>query len=385
MYNFIFHNPTKLIFGKDTIKELSKEIPKEKHTLLLYGKGSIKTNGVYEQIKNALAGYKITEFPGISPNPKYELLMEAVKLIKQEKIDFLLAVGGGSVLDGTKFIAAAVNYRGNDPWEIVAHQAPISEALPIGTVLTLPATGSEMNCGAVISKASTPDKLGFGHPLLYPKFSILDPTTTFSLPHEQTANGITDAFIHVTEQYLTYPCNTPLQDRMAEGILLTLLESAPKVFANPHDYAIRANLMLASTLALNDWLSAGTAGDWTTHSLGHELTAKFGLDHAKTLAIILPNLLEYKRQQKHAKLLQYAQRVWQINVGSDDAKITQAITKTREFFESLGIKTRLSQYGIDKTAIPEIVKQLERHACAKLGENGDITLEDSANILLMSL
>jgi len=376
MFNFTFCNPTKIIFGKDQISSLATEIPRNKKILLTYGHGSIKKNGVYDQVKLALKDHVFFEFGGISPNPKYEQLLEALPIIKQNKIDFLLAVGGGSVVDGTKFIAAAVNFKG-EPWELLENAKAPASALPIGCVLTLPATGSEMNCGSVISKTNSPDKLGFMHELLYPQFSILDPTTTFSLPPKQTANGIVDTFIHVTEQYLTYPVNAAIQDRVAEGILLTLIEEAPKVFADPNNYDVRANLMWCATCALNDFIGLGVPNDWATHWLGHEITARFGLDHGETLAIVLPSLLNVKREQKREKLLQYGERVWNITHGSDNEKIDKTIAKTREFFESIGIKTRFNDYNIDASLIPELIQQLQRHKMKAIGENQDIDLKQS--------
>ncbi|CAL7964157.1 NADPH-dependent aldehyde reductase YqhD [Gammaproteobacteria bacterium] len=377
MFNFTFHNPTKIIFGKDQISELVNEIPKNKRILLIYGHGSIKKNGVYAQVKLALKNHVFFEFGGIDHNPKYEQLLQSLPIIKQNKIDFLLAVGGGSVIDGTKFIAAAADFKGN-PWKILENNpAPINTALPFGCVLTIPATGSEMNCGMVISKTNSPDKLASGHDLLYPQFSILDPTTTFSLPPKQTANGIVDTFVHVTEQYLTYPVNAAIQDRLAEGILLTLIEEAPKAFADLHNYDTRANLMWCSTCALNDFIGLGVPSDWATHLLGHEITARFGLDHGETLAILLPSLLNVKRKQKHEKILQYGKRVWNITHGSNDEKIDQAIQKTRDFFASTGIKTRLSDYNINASQIPLLIKQLQHHNMTALGEHKDIDLKQS--------
>ncbi len=304
-------------------------------------------------------------------------MLQAVPIIKKNKIDFLLAVGGGSVIDGTKFIAAAAKYKG-EPWDIVVNDpSPIDVAIPFGCVLTLPATASEMNCGAVISKTNSPDKLSSGHDLLYPKFSILDPTTTFTLPPKQTANGIIDTFVHVTEQYLTYPVGASLQDRFAEGILLTLIEEAPKVFINPTNYNVRANLMWCATWGLNDFIGVGVPNDWATHGLGHEVTARFGLDHGETLAVILPSLLNVKRKQKEEKLLQYGARIWRITKGSDDEKIDKIIMKTRKFFESLGTKTRFGAYGISQDQIPLLIKQLKQHGRIALGEHGDIDLKQS--------
>jgi len=390
MKNFTLCNPTKIYFGKGQIASLSEALGNYKNILITYGKGSIKQNGIYDQVIAQLKGRIFTEFGGIEANPTYETLMQAVEIVRTKKIDFILSVGGGSVLDGTKFIAAAVNYAG-DPWEILqnsvfsANHIPLKNALPFGCILTLPGTGSEMNSGSVISRKTTGDKLAFVDPVVYPKFSILDPTTTYSLPLNQTCNGIVDAFIHVIEQYLTYPVNAPLQDRLAEGILLTFIEEAPKVLQNPHDYDARANIMWCATLALNGYLSAGVPEDWTSHIIGHELTAKYGLDHAQTLAVVLPSVLRIKKQQKKAKLLQYASRVWQINDGNDDHKIEKAIIKTEEFFRSLHKKIKLSEYGIGTDAVEAVITKLHQHGFTKLGEHQDITLEVSAEILRMSL
>lgn len=385
MQNFTYYAPTKIFFGKGQIASLTKSISLNKKILLTYGGGSIKKNGVYDQVKTALKNHTVFEFSGIEPNPHYETCMKAVDIVKKEKIDFLLAVGGGSVLDGTKFIAAAACYEPGDPWEILSKQAEIKKALPLGCVLTLPATGSEMNGGAVISRAETKDKLHFINPLVYPQFSVLDPTTTFSLPARQTTNGIADAFVHVMEQYLTFPVNTPLQDFMAEGVLKTLIQEAPKVLANPNDYDARANIMWSATVGLNNWLSVGVPQDWATHMIGHELTAMFGLDHGVTLAIVLPNLMKVKQKNKREKILQYGLRVWNITEGKEDDRIQKTIDKTREFFESLGIKTHLSDYGIGKKCIPPLLQKLKEHGMTSLGEHGDIDLKQSEEILQRSL
>lgn len=385
MQNFIFHNPVKIYFGKGEIIQLKNTISsKDRRILLTYGGGSIKKNGVYDQVKAALSGYTIVEFAGIEPNPCYETLMQAVTVIKENNLDFILAVGGGSVVDGTKFIAAAACFSG-EPWDILTKHAAIERAIPFGCVLTLPGTGSEMNCGSVISRKNTEDKLVFGHPLVFPQFSILDPTTTFSLPPNQTANGIVDAFIHVTEQYLTYPANSPLQDRIAEGILLTLIEEAPKVMHNPEDYNARSNIMWCATLALNGLIACGVSEDWATHLIGHWLTAGFGLAHAETLAIILPNVLNIKREQKREKLLQYAARIWNLVNPDPEERIDAAIFKTREFFESLGIKTHLSDYKIGEEAIVFVTKKLKEHGQNALGEHQDISIEISEKIVRESL
>jgi len=384
MENFTFYNPVRIHFGRGQIATLKNEIPLDKRILLTYGGGSIKKNGVYTQVKTALNGHTVCEFGGIEPNPRYETLMQAVALIKEHNLNFILAVGGGSVVDGTKFIAAAASFPG-EPWDILTQHAPINSAVPFGCVLTLPGTGSEMNCGAVISRKNTKDKLVFIHPLVFPQFSILDPTTTFSLPPNQTANGIVDAFVHVIEQYLTYPVNSPLQDRFAEGILQTLIEEAPKVMRNPEDYAARSNIMWCATLALNNLIGCGVPNDWATHLIGHWLTAGYGLDHAVTLAILLPSVLNHQRAQKREKLLQYATRVWNVINPNPEERIDAAIFKTREFFENLGLVTHLSNYKIGEEAIAFVTKKLNEHKQITLGERGDINLEVVEKIMRTSL
>ncbi len=383
MYNFTFYNPVKILFGKGQIANIAQEIPPSAKILLTYGGGSIKRNGVYDQVVKALAGRNFLEFGGIEPNPRYETLMQAVELVRREGVDFLLAVGGGSVLDGTKFIAAAVPFDG-DPWDILAKHAPITSALPLGTVLTLPATGSEMNTNAVVTKWETREKLYFSSPLVFPKFSVLDPETTYSLPARQIGNGIVDAFTHVAEQYLTFPANAPLQDRMAEAILATLIEEGPKTIQNPTDYNARANVMWCTTMALNGLIGAGVPQDWATHMIGHELTALHNLDHAQTLAVVLPSVLTWQKQQKREKLLQYSDRIWHITDGTAEERIEQAIAKTRDFFESVGVPTRLSAYGVDTSTIPTIVERLERRGVFPIGERRDITASAVEKILAMS-
>ncbi|PCI26501.1 MAG: NADH-dependent alcohol dehydrogenase [SAR324 cluster bacterium] len=386
MLNFEFKNPTKIIFGKGEISKIAAEIPKDQKILITYGGGSIKKNGVYEQVMQALQGHEVLEFSGIEPNPTFETLSKAVTLVQKENVDFLLAVGGGSVLDGTKFIAAAACFEG-DSWDLLAKQAPFEKALPLGAVLTLPATGSESNGGSVITKKATQTKLPFGSPLLFPQFSVLDPTVTYSLPEQQISNGIVDAFVHVVEQYLTYPVNASIQDRFAEGLLLTLIEEGPKALENQEEpnYEVRANLMWAATMALNGLIGKGVPQDWATHMIGHELTALHGIDHARSIAIILPNMMQVRRTQKRAKLLQYAERVWNITTGDEEAIIDQAIQKTREFFESVGVPTRLGDYGVKEQDIPAIIEQLTNHRMVKLGEQREVTPEVSRQILELSL
>jgi len=371
MNSFDFYNPVKILFGEGKIDQLSQEIPKNASILITYGGGSIKRNGVYVKIKFALQGYKVSEFGGIEPNPIFETLMKAVEVVKNEKIDFLLAVGGGSVLDGTKFIAAAALFDG-DPWDILKKGIKVEKGIPMGTILTIPATGSEMNSGGVISRKSTKEKLVFGSPVLFPKFSILDPTITYSLPVNQISNGIVDAFVHTTEQYLTYPSSSPIQDRFAEGILKTLIEVGPQALCFQNDYQIRANLMWSCTMALNGLLSTGVPTDWATHMIGHELTAFFGLDHAVTLAIVLPGLLREMKDEKHEKLIQYGQRVWGIEKGAPEKMVDEAINKTEEFFQSVGIKTKLSEYGITVEQLSPIFERFQKRQW-KLGERKSIT------------
>ena len=380
MLNFTFYNPTKILFGKGQIAKIAREIPQNQRILMTYGGGSIKNNGVYDQVMAALVGRSVLEFAGIGPNPTYETLMGAVDLPRREMVVFLLAGGGGSVIDGTKFIAAAIPFEG-EPWDILAKNAPIAQASPFGSVLTLPATGSEMNSGSVVTRRATHDKLAFMHPLVYPRFSVLDPTTTFTMPPRQIGNGVVDAYTHIMEQYLTYPVNSPIQDRFAEGLLLTLIEEGPKALANPEDYEVRANIMWAATMALNGLIGAGVPGDWATHMIGHEITALHGLDHAQTLAIVLPSVMAVKRDQKRAKLLQYAQRVWNLSTGGEDERIDGAIAKTRDFFERMGVRTYLRDYGVNSDAVPALVGQLGRHQLIQLGEQQDIDLATSRAIL----
>ena len=382
MNNFDFYNPTHIVFGKDRLKELDSFVPKNVNVLILYGGGSVKKFGTLEKVIKALGTRKLFEFGGIEPNPRFETLMKAVEIVKKENIGFLLAVGGGSVMDGTKFIALASKYKSDNHVNIFfkgPEPALVSEAVPFGTVVTLPATGSEMNSGGVISYGDS--KYVVFSPLTFPKFSFLDPTLTFSLPPTQVANGIVDTFVHVVEQYLTYPVDARFQDRTAEGILQTLIEIGRKTIDNPSDYDLRANLVWNATMALNGVIGAGVPQDWTTHMIGHELTALFGIDHAKSLAVVLPSLLNIRKDRKREKLLQYAERVWKIEEKDEDKKIDMGIIKTREFFESVGIKTRLSDYSITASDIDRIIKGLENKGMTKLSESRDLSLEISRKIL----
>ncbi|PVX50820.1 NADP-dependent alcohol dehydrogenase [Balneicella halophila] len=382
MKNFIYKNPTKIIFGEGQIAKLSDEIPTDAKILMLYGGGSIKKNGIYDQVMEALGSRTLVEFGGVPANPEYEVLMEAVELISKEKLDYILAVGGGSVIDGAKFIAAAVNYKGEEPWDILAKGEEIHEAVPFSTVLTLPATGSEMNSGAVISRRSTKDKHSFGSPLLYPQCSILDPTVIHSLPKRQLANGVVDSFNHVLEQYLTYPTDAILQDHFAESILQTLVEVGEKVIENPKDYKMASNFMWSCTMALNGLIAQGVPTDWGVHGIGHELTALYGIDHARTLAIVGPRYYEHTFESKKVKLAQYAERVWNIGEGSLEDKAKQAINKTESFYHSLGVDTRLSDYTDDYEGTAETIeKRFSERGWEGIGENKSVTPNDVKEII----
>lgn len=380
MYNFEYKNPVKIVFGKGTIPQVANEVPKGAKILMTYGGGSIKRTGVYDQVKNALKDWQLIEFGGIEPNPHYETCMKAVEVVKNENIDFLLSVGGGSVLDATKFIAAAARYEGDDPWDILAKGAEVKAALLLADVLTLPATGSEMNGNSVITKAATQEKKAFGSPLVMPKFSILDPECVFTLPDRQVANGVVDAFVHVMEQYLTFNVNAPLQDRLAEGILLTLVEEGPKVLANRKDYEAAANFMWSATMALNGVIAVGVPQDWATHMIGHELTAFHGIDHGRTLAIVLPGMMNLKRENKKEKILQFGERIWGITKGTADERVDAAIAKTIEFFESLGVPTTLPEYDVPASTIDKISLRF-RESGMKFGEKGDIDYKEVEDIL----
>lgn len=373
MNDFEFQCPTKIIFGKDTIKKLRYEIPQGRKILITYGGGSIRKNGVLKQVKEALEGFEYSEFGGIEPNPKFETLMKAVEIVKNEGYNFLLAVGGGSTLDGTKFIAAASRFEG-DPWDILAKDAPVNDALELADVITLPATGSEMNCGAVISRLSTKEKFAFMTPKIYPKFSIIDPQTTFSLPEKQTVNGIVDTYTHVMEQYATYDVNTPLQDEWALGIIKTLIEEAPKVLRNPNDYDARANIFWCATCGLNYWISLGAVQDWATHKIGHELTALYGLDHGETLAIILPSLWRVMKKDKMDKLAKMAIEVFGANEFLPKSLLADiTIKKTEKFFNKIGRKIKLREYGIDALEAATEIKKRFLERAVVLGERCNIT------------
>lgn len=385
MNNFEFKNPTKIVFGKGQIAKIKNEIPKDAKVLMLYGGGSIKKNGIYEQVQAALENYELVEFGGIPANPEYSVLLQALKIIKEQNITFLLAVGGGSVIDGTKFLAAAALYQGDEPWDILAKNIPTHKGMPFGTVLTLPATGSEMNSGAVITRRETKEKLGMGGTGLFPAFSVLDPLVIQSIPHRQLANGITDSFVHVLEQYITYPAGAYLQDRFAESILQTLIEVAPKLLKDQTDYVAASNFMWCCTMALNGLIQKGVPNDWAIHAIGHELTAIYGIDHARTLAIITPSHYKFNFESKKEKLAQYAQRVWKITDGSTEDKALAAIKKTEAFFNELGIETKLSQYTNDFEGTAEtIAKRFSERGWKGLGEHRSLTPENVEEIVKMA-
>ena len=378
MKNFIYQNPTKLVFGKGQIAQLPQLIPAGKKVMITFGGGSVKSNGVYDQVKTALKDFDTVEFWGIEPNPKVETLRKAIELGKEKGIDFLLAVGGGSVLDGTKLISAALAMPDKEAWEIVlSGYAPVNT--PYASVMTLPATGSEMNRGSVISRKETKEKYAF-YSVDYPQFSILDPEVTYSLPKNQLANGLSDVFVHVMEQYLTTPGQSRVMDRWAEGILHTIIEIAPKVMSGTHDYDTMADFMLSATLALNDMIRMGVTEDWATHMIGHELTALYGIAHGASLAIVFPGTMSVLRDQKHGKLLQYAERIWNITEGGDDERINLAIAKTVDFFSSLGQPTRLSEAGIPEEAAVEVERRFNEHD-VHYGEGANVTGKVARQIL----
>ncbi len=383
MLNFTFKNQTEILFGKGQVKEVTSRLPQDAKVLLLYGGGSIKKNGVYDQTMAALAGVNVVEFSGVEPNPTFETLSKAIELAKQEQVNFILAVGGGSVIDGAKFIAAGVNFDG-DSWDILAKGASFSNPLPIGAVLTLPATGSESNGNSVVTKKATAQKLAFASPTVQPVFAVLDPEYTFSLPPRQVSNGVVDAFVHVIEQYLTYPVNAPLQDRFAEGILQTLISEGPKALSEPKNYQVRANVMWSATMALNGLIGAGVPQDWATHMIGHELTALYNLDHAQTLAVVLPSLMYVQQGVKREKILQLGQRVFAITEGDEASRMDKTIKAVQDFFEQMGVRTRLSDYDLDNDAVDAIVANLEKNGMTQLGEHGDIDLDKAREILKLA-
>lgn len=375
--NYTYFNPTSIEFGTDKIKSIVNYIDKNLKVLVVYGGGSIKKNGVYEQVKTALDGYTWFEFAGVEPNPSIETLNKAVKIIKDEKIDFVLAVGGGSVIDGSKYLVAAALYDG-DGWDFLEGKT-VEKALPLGAILTLPATGSESNTTAVISKNSTNEKRYFGSALLYPKFAVLDPSVMSTLDDRQLANGLVDAFVHTCEQYLTYPNSSLLHDGYSETILRGLHKLAQD-WKNRHEIQWQENLMLLANQALNGFIGSGVPQDWATHMIGHELTAFYGLDHARSLAVVQPQLLRVMIEDKQEKLTQMGKEVF--GMPHNYEMVIEAI----EFmYHSIGVSTNLNDYNIDDKVVENITSALKKHGMTNIGENANVTLEKVEKILTMSM
>jgi len=382
--DFTYSNPTRIHFGKGQIARAALEVPTAARVALLAGAGSIRKNGVYDQVKAALGERLVTEVWDIEPNPDVATVAGAVTQIRAERVDFLLAVGGGSVVDAAKAVAGLALTEG-DAWTILSKGARFTGVLPIGVVMTLPGTGSEANQAAAISNRATSQKIVFLNASCFPRFAVLDPETTYSLPPKQVSNGVVDAFVHVLEQYLTFPAGGALQDRLAEAILATLLELGPLALEKPEDYEVRANVMWAASLALNGLIGAGVPQDWTTHNLGHELTALFGLDHARSLAAVLPAVLEVRREQKQQKLLQYGARIFGLSEGDEATRVTATIARTAAFFEQMGLPTRLSAHGIGEEAIARVLDQLKAARRLRMGERLDVTLEHARAMLTRAL
>ncbi|AXT72545.1 iron-containing alcohol dehydrogenase [Vibrio sp. dhg] len=380
--NFSYVNPTKIYFGQNQIASIKEAIPADQKVLVIYGGGSIKKNGVYDQVADALQGHEWLEFSGVEPNPTKETLDKAVEIVKAQNVDFILAVGGGSVIDGSKYVAAASKYDG-DGWDILIGQHQVEEALPLAAILTLPATGSESNMGAVITKAETQDKLPFMSPAVQPKFAVLDPDVMKTLPERQLINGIVDAWVHVCEQYLTLPTGAMVQDGYAETLLKTL-KALGEQFAERDDDKWRANLMWSANQALNGLIGSGVPHDWATHMIGHELTAVWGVDHARSLAIIQPSLLRNQMKFKRAKLEQMGRNVFALEASDDLAERTVQLIE--DFYHQLGVATKLENYGDNRQqAIDTVIEQLEKHGMTVLGENQAIDLATSREILDLAI
>ncbi|WP_296403833.1 iron-containing alcohol dehydrogenase [Psychrobacter sp.] len=396
MNNFQYYNPVRIVFGEGQIKQLADLVPTNARVLITYGGGSAKRTGTLDEVKATLdnSGQReIFEFGGIEPNPEFTTLMKAADMVNENNINFILAVGGGSVIDGSKFVSLVSSLQNEDgsvsrdkAWEaLTSFCRNIKSAIDLGAVLTIPATGSEMNSGGVINYSERHAKLPFGNPLVYPKFSILDPTKTLTLPERQVMNGVADAFVHVMEQYLTYPVNAKVQDAFAESLLKTLITEGLAVKQNPEDLEIRKNIMWTATMALNGLIGAGVPQDWTTHMIGHELTSLHGIDHARTLTIVLPSVMRELKDSKKDKLLQYARNVWNIinddNQLTDDEVIEIAIANTEGFFRTLELPINFDDAKLDESAIDPIINQLKEHGMVALGEHKSNDLEVSRRIL----
>ncbi|MBO0998304.1 iron-containing alcohol dehydrogenase [Bacillus sp. SD075] len=387
MENFTYKNPTKVIFGKNQLESLKTEIPAYgDKVLLVYGGGSIKKNGLYEDVVNALKDIDadVHELSGVEPNPRISTVRKGVDLCKEHAIDFVLAVGGGSVIDATKAIVAGAKYEG-DPWDLVIKKAPVEEALPFGTVLTLAATGSEANSGSVITNWETKEKYGWGSPLVFPQFSILDPENTFSVPKDQTVYGMVDMMSHVFETYFHPETHAPLQDRFCESLLLTVIETAPKLLENLEDYEHRATILYAGNLALNGSLGVGYSGDWATHNIEHAVSAVYDIPHAGGLAILFPNWMKHVLHENAARFKQVAVRVFHVDPEgkTDEETALEGIERLRSFWSSLGAPTNLSDYGIDDSQLEVMAdKAMSR---GEFGRFKVLNREDVLAILRASL
>ncbi|NLX52097.1 MAG: iron-containing alcohol dehydrogenase [Deltaproteobacteria bacterium] len=381
MLNFTFHNPTKVFFGKDAIRLIAGEIPRNARVMIVYGGAGARASGALDDVLAALRGYDLVEFGGIAPNPDYDLILPGVELAREKKIDWIVAVGGGSVIDAAKFMSAAVPFA-DDPFLLMDRAgAAIRQTLPVGAVVTLPASGSEMNSRAILSRKAYRIKKGVMNPLLHPRFAALDPTKTYTLPCAQIGNGVVDTFAHVLEQYLTYPAGGEVQDRLAEGLLHVLIDQGPKALVQPQNYDVRANLMWAATLGLNGLIGAGVPQDWSAHRLGYELTVLYGLAHAETLACLVPAMLAVRLPGKREKLLQYGERIWGLSAGGETKRLAEAIGKTRAFFEAMGLPTRFAGYGLTGVDIERVAELLAAHGMVDMGERQDVTLDMMRDIL----
>jgi alcohol dehydrogenase YqhD (iron-dependent ADH family) len=389
LQNFVFHNPTKLIFGKGTLPSLKEEVPKYgKKVLLVYGGGSIKRNGIYEETMKYLREIdaEVFELPGVEPNPRLSTVHKGVEICKKENIELLLAVGGGSVIDATKAIAVGAKYDG-DVWDIITKKAEVKDALPLGTVLTLAATGSEMNSGSVITNWETQEKLGWGSPYSFPKFSILDPTHTFTVPRDQTVYGIVDMMSHALEHYFSLAPNVPYNERMVESLLTTVIETAPKLLEDLQNYEYRETIMFCGTMALNGVINQGMRGDWATHGIEHAVSAVYDIPHGGGLAIIFPNWIRYNLDVTTPKMKQLAIRVFNVDsTGKSDRQIAEeGIDRLRQFWNSIGAPSRLADYNIDDSKLELMAEKAVSPAGGSLGRFKELTKRDVLEILKMCL
>ncbi|UTE73962.1 iron-containing alcohol dehydrogenase [Rossellomorea marisflavi] len=389
MNGFTFYNPTKLIFGKGQVEQLKDLVPQYgKKVLLVYGGGSIKKSGLYDQVTAVLNDIdaEVFELAGVEPNPRLTTVRRGVDICKEEGIDFLLAVGGGSVIDCTKAIAAGAKYDG-DAWDLVTKKAFASEALPFGTVLTLAATGSEMNAGSVITNWETNEKYGWGSPVTFPQFSILDPENTFTVPKNHTIYGMVDMMSHVFEQYFHNATNTPLQDRMCESVLKVVIETAPKLINDLENYELRETILYSGTIALNGMLQMGYNGDWGSHNIEHAVSAVYDIPHAGGLAILFPNWMKHNLNVNPARFAQLAERVWNVDPeGKTQEEVAlEGIEKLREFWSSIGAPSRLADYDIDDSKLDLIADKAMANGEFGNFNNHKLNKEDTLSILRASL